>query len=570
MWFLCRQSYFTGIHHPSHIRDNLISVSQLILHPFPEISICPESATMSRTPENKLINYINVDGSLGSRYETVYESGGKYRIRLVDSGTDSPKQSSPGKDASGEGSGPQTFHCSNCNQTGHGNLDCPRPVDIEPDSLSVHPASPAPAVTKPGSRKGKKNVASIRTESEAERKVFAPAPAQRPEPKLTGKPMSPNPGKALEQMPVQNVEIHTTESLKGQKMDGTRVAGEEEEERWAKAALGMPQLPENPANHPGDKQTLRTNFFRVTTNTRCLNVRKYRIILGPEIGPVRQLSPETKRFMINELFLQNEDKWNSKTFWTCDYDSAIVADGLLFPEGTDESYDVDTPHDYTAPANYTTPKGEKSKTIRVTSKIRFEFIFKPSSTENVDGCLNILNAISWTDINHNGLFCGGRLANRFFPQNSDLEHGRIPYPSAGYVTRTGFFSAMRLAVAGFLLNVNPSTTAFFPGHRGKPWYKLQAWIINRFPHAHSVAIPLQVLQELRGLRVMFEYDPLAGTDQQRIIRPILDIRNTPVDRNGRRDADFYSQVSRKTVSLKSHLESGKDSLVPMIKIRIYS
>ena len=136
-----------------------------------------------------------------------------------------------------------------------------------------------------------------------------------------------------------------------------------------------------------------------------------------------------------------------------------------------------------------------------------------------DEDIRILNLISWASVN-DGSFGGGRVGKKSYESKQNPKYsGTCPYkkrleggeeaPVPLYNIKTGFFTSMRPSYTGLLLNVNSTTSAFYP-----PW-NLQEWINKRWPQltpsGQRATNPQQTIpsnggKDLKGLRVTFEGD----------------------------------------------------------------
>lgn len=112
-----------------------------------------------------------------------------------------------------------------------------------------------------------------------------------------------------------------------------------------------------------------------------------------------------------------------------------------------------------------------------------------------DEDLRALNILSWKTINEN--WSGGRILNKFYPPSGDALLQRYCGDYSEYWIRTGFFSSMRPGKGSLLLNVNTTTSAFYPVTN-----------LQRYMNIRGARFPLQrdLAWELKGLKVTFSGD----------------------------------------------------------------
>lgn len=274
------------------------------------------------------------------------------------------------------------------------------------------------------------------------------------------------------------------------------------------------------------------NFFKVDFDAEKLEIRKYRINLGTikaldsnGKAKVVQTTRETKRFLIGQLF---EQRPPSAKVWTSDYASHIISVGNLYEDFSSSVIDT----------AYTVPHLRKGRSDQgnqvVSTTIIYEGILRLDDLTNYvdpskertsgyfpDEDLRILNLISGAGINKTN-FAGARVGNKFFPDvqakdaSLDLPYSRDAADGAMqlknmlkssdglttkhgpkvYLVKTGFFSSVRPGSNSILLNVNATTSVFYPE------MNLQQWIKLRCPQSLTKA----VRKELVGLRVTFDGD----------------------------------------------------------------
>lgn len=78
-----------------------------------------------------------------------------------------------------------------------------------------------------------------------------------------------------------------------------------------------------------------------------------------------------------------------------------------------------------------------------------------------------------------------------------VDERRAPTGRRVFVARTGLFTSVRPGNGSLLLNVNVSTSAFYPAER------LQDWIDNRCQKKNNEQEWLQTMSEVVGLKVFF-------------------------------------------------------------------
>lgn len=122
--------------------------------------------------------------------------------------------------------------------------------------------------------------------------------------------------------------------------------------------------------------------------------------------------------------------------------------------------------------------------------------------------LRILNLISWETINSPS-FKGGRVGKKFYPHSNprrivNQSNTKFTLPQHYvYDVNMGFFTSMRPGHGSILLNVNTTTTAFFPFKM-----KLQTWLNARWGHSSSYTgvAPRTGKMEIKGVQVTFDLD----------------------------------------------------------------
>ena len=289
--------------------------------------------------------------------------------------------------------------------------------------------------------------------------------------------------------------------------EATRKAGREEDrkrnhEKWNRANLNL-AVPVPTTNHK--KHMGLANFYRVDFLSGSFDVRKYRIDLG-KIHDKVPVKREVRRALITRMLQEQPPSLDAKK-WVTDYFSHIVSVGKLYANiGDTEGDSLDVPHTRRAPL----PNSSSSSEI-LDTKIVYEGSvrlakLKDHVTSKVDKLdrqydptqdLQSLNILTWSLINSPN-WRGGRVGKKFYPAYpmGDRSEKDLKWESDDddpvLLIRTGFFSSMRPGDGSLLLNVNTTTSAFYPD------MQLSTYIQNNFRG------PKEASDELKGLRVTFE------------------------------------------------------------------
>lgn len=321
-------------------------------------------------------------------------------------------------------------------------------------------------------------------------------------------------------------------------------------ERWERAPLENVELGSGVKR---DKKVL-TNFLgvQIPANVRLF---KYRIELG-KFDNRKVKNPEFKRTLITEM-LRGQPP--TAAMWCSDYNTYVVSVGKLyrqFVEVKGVAYSVTAHHqthrdgqvvtvtmDNTVWDEGTLDMGKLNNYIR---KIAAGTTFNPAINASYlpEEDLRILNLVSWANIN-GSLFSGGRVGKKFYPEpfrNAKMlgrdSQGRAvstdKNTNAWYVLSIGFFTSMRPGTGSILLNVNPTTSAFYPAVLLSSYIQLRwkdfsdRW--RRF--------------ELKGIRVRF-------TERASISLTIFDFSNRSM-----RNHTFMLDDARET-SVANHMRDSK-------------
>ncbi|TGO08681.1 hypothetical protein BTUL_0196g00050 [Botrytis tulipae] len=292
-------------------------------------------------------------------------------------------------------------------------------------------------------------------------------------------------------------------------------------------AIQSLHLPKASMEGPKGNEPIQANYFNVRPVKELLDkkikIRRYKIVFGKLEPPLR--NREDIRDLIEGIFKQHKPQ---STSWTCDYHSCIISTEPLYRECSDEAGSaISIGHEQTIQLN------DRRQTIKTTSTLYFEGFFDINSLRNylqatrsltqqlsdtslsghnraylpLDD-LRILNLISWETINSSS-FEGGRVGKKFYPHCKPqriLNHSNIrfkPLQHHVYDLHMGFFTSMRPGLQSILLNVNTTTTAFFPSKM-----KLQTWLDARWGHWDNYAgvAPRTGKNDIKGVQVTFDLD----------------------------------------------------------------
>lgn len=291
---------------------------------------------------------------------------------------------------------------------------------------------------------------------------------------------------------------------------------EQEKYQWADATLESIEYEVQEIARPVNAVA---NFFQVKYKDQSAKCHRYKIELGPIFGkPVKKV--ETKKALIWKLL--NVQRPPLVPF-ASDYCQYVVSKGPLYQAFTDHHSSA-----YSVPHRRTPREGEQPERLATIfycegeckASDMVEYFNSILAVPRVglagyrpEKDLHTLNIISWTNINNLNSFGGGLHGKKFYPEDfsraSPLGNADSPY-----LVSRGFFTSMRPGARGLLLNVNPTTSAFFSDR-----ITLQEWIVARGgtdSHGNPVA---SVQEELMGRRVTFWKDPLQSNQKrkQRVI-----------------------------------------------------
>jgi hypothetical protein len=130
--------------------------------------------------------------------------------------------------------------------------------------------------------------------------------------------------------------------------------------------------------------------------------------------------------------------------------------------------------------------------------------------------LRILNLALWFNI-HNGSLREQVHGNKFYPEPWEngvrLRRSRplntpvdIPSQCEVCILCKGFFMSVRPCIKAIGIDINPTTTAFFPD------LIVSDWVKAKLGYSATLRRSPAILPELKGLRVHFKYDkkPMKG------------------------------------------------------------
>lgn len=285
-------------------------------------------------------------------------------------------------------------------------------------------------------------------------------------------------------------------------------------EEWASQEKYLASFQQTPLND-NDKM-VQANFFEITLNN--VNLRKYRIDLKNEKGEEGGYGKNARRYFIEKLLAKHPPKVD---YWVTDFFSKIVSVGPLFKknnEVTNTEYQV--PHE-----SSDTPRAGQPD---MRSVIIYEGPVQRNELQSLvhhtlgnvsnyrhDDDTNALNVISWKNIIQ-PRWKGVRVGRKFYPQNENLKSdittnvksydGNKPIfeKKKIYEARTGFFTSVRTGDRSLLLNVNATTSAFYPSDM-----TVQRWVERRWSGRQLMIPPEGGYEELLGLKVR-----RIGSDEQ--------------------------------------------------------
>ncbi|TVY15724.1 Protein argonaute 1A [Lachnellula arida] len=299
---------------------------------------------------------------------------------------------------------------------------------------------------------------------------------------------------------------------------------DQEKAEWAKSNYKLATSQCSTARKDGD---IRANFFRVNINVNIQNnpdIRLYRIVLG-QIQGRTVTNRHAKRALIDQILNQYGPH---AQIWVTDYSHYIVSVGPLY---NDPTLPNTVGMVFEAPHNRLSGTG--TVIDQITSFIVYErrlnfpelrrwvdpaVLFDQRNTYLPDEDLKMLNILSWKHIydraHPRGQF--KTVGNKFYSVVTANNNPKF-LGNFVYLVRNGFYSSMRPGNGSLLLNVNATTTAFYPS------VTVAVWLDRRLGAFNSMPTP-KLQAELTGLKVTFNGDP------QRKIRVITGFSALDVDR----------------------------------------
>lgn len=299
---------------------------------------------------------------------------------------------------------------------------------------------------------------------------------------------------------------------------------QKEKEEWAKHNLELADFTSVTLTAAQKKEAkkITTNSFKVKIDND-VRIHKYRIVLG-QVDNRDVKKRETKKAMIRDILREAPP---DATTWVTDYFGHIISVGKLynrFGDFDDEAWSVK----HQRPL----PGGDKWATVD--STIFYEGMLKVAKVKEYinpnlprdpnyfpEEDFRILNLLSWKhiyDLRNPTRLPIFTIGKKFYVDNPANIAGQLfnsgsqdqPRKAICEVKR-GFFSSMRPGNGSLLLNVNPTTTAFFPP------INLHEWITRRSADVGHGISWANIWKELKDLRVTFSGDEI---DKPRVIHRI--------------------------------------------------
>ncbi|KAL2075034.1 hypothetical protein VTL71DRAFT_8814 [Oculimacula yallundae] len=308
-------------------------------------------------------------------------------------------------------------------------------------------------------------------------------------------------------------------------------------ERLAWAREVYDSVPYTGNRDPPRRIEVETNFFKVNFVSKTL-FHKYRIELGLLNGRTVKKEEVKKALIFKLLTVQRPPAATTK--WVSDFATYIISTAPLYPEfGTHKSTNASTPTSFMVPHRLSPIPGKEP--AKMETLIHYQGTFDKDlltkfvknmgnrqvptdlANYNLDDDVRILNMVSWKNINDPLVFGGGIVGKKFYPDpfrsNTALySGGGLTGTTPVYVLSRGFFSSIRPGIGdtaerGLFLNVNPTTSAFFPDVNLMAWLKVRGGMeINGNPARET-------REEIIGRRVTFKGDKLdsKGKRKRRVI-----------------------------------------------------
>ncbi|TGO90691.1 hypothetical protein BPOR_0054g00020 [Botrytis porri] len=287
-------------------------------------------------------------------------------------------------------------------------------------------------------------------------------------------------------------------------------------EKWTEASLRLAGYPPDNQLPASGNNKIRANFLEVRITNPAIDLRRYRVEFGKM--PNRDLDgnityrsivkPDLKRTMINQMLAANLPV----AVYATDFFCYIISVGRLYPDCGDALGDTITRSHLLTPADPALAPLSMSTSLvyeRIVNLAELRrFINRAPGrdpTYHPGEDLKSLNIVSWQII-FPDTFQGGRLGNKFYPENAPFSEVRVLPPNNPrnglqplWDLCDGFFSSMRPGDGKLLLNLNCTTSAFF--HQ----CLLEDWISTKF--GRPLPSSANVIRELRGVKVTFKGDP---------------------------------------------------------------
>ncbi|TGO27084.1 hypothetical protein BPAE_0048g00220 [Botrytis paeoniae] len=317
-------------------------------------------------------------------------------------------------------------------------------------------------------------------------------------------------------------------------------------EKWTEASLRLAGYPPDNQLPASGNSKIRANFLEVRITNPTIDLRRYRVELGKMPNRDRDgnityrsiVKPDLKRAMINQMLAANPPA----AIYATDFFCYIISVGRLYPDCGDALGNTITRSHLLTPADPALAPLSMSTSLVYERNVNLaelkRFVNRapgrdPNYHPGED--LKSLNIVSWQMI-FSDTFQGGRLGNKFYPENAPFSTVRVLPPNNHqngpqplWDLCDGFFSSMRPGDGKLLLNLNCTTSAFF--HQ----CLLEKWISTKF--GRPLPISTNVIGELRGVKVTFVGDPktskkkwtVTGIDAQPVgVKTFTDDNGRPI------------------------------------------
>ncbi|KAF5870268.1 putative piwi-domain-containing protein [Botrytis fragariae] len=305
-------------------------------------------------------------------------------------------------------------------------------------------------------------------------------------------------------------------------------------EKWTEASLRLAGYPPDNQLPASGNSKIRANFLEVRITNPTIDLRRYRVEFGNMPNRDRDgnitsrsiVKSDLKRAMINQMLVANPPA----AVYATDFFCYIISVGRLYPDCGDALGNTITK------SHLLTPAGPALAPLSMSTSLVYEhnvnlaelrrFVNRapgrdPNYHPGED--LKSLNIVSWQMI-FPDTFQGGRLGNKFYPENAPFSTVRVLPPNNHqngpkplWDLCDGFFSSMRPGDGKLLLNLNCTTSAFF--HQ----CLLEKWISTKF----GTPLPLStnVIRELRGVKKW----TVTGIDAQPVgVKTFTDDNGRPI------------------------------------------